>query len=655
MTPPISPAGSRTPSPRPRRLSNPSYASSPPEEIEEAYRQINDADTLIDVVMSQYDDKDPLINTGLGIRDKGINNVRLDGLASHARDEQRLRRTIPKESPVFSKAKVGQNAQVGRAARLSAEDLQRRDRQPQGLSDDLEPPLNVPRGWGTQGKVHRDWMTMMTRRHESAHASETDLQEHSPERWKETQVESINEPSDGLPLSQGDARVTADLDPEKPAESDVRPTKAAGGRQKEIVRGPTTEASPSEDETQDPPVVVYRTGRRDISNHHRRGDSQALLQRLARAESPGEPSTPKMLRFSENETPDKTPFVTGGWVDTPMAERPLQASVEDEHHDGEPHHMSKDDHPPQLEFESIEPNLTPKRVVTKPEQKSEFVKVPKSALEAFIQENPLSMGDDTISSLEEIINDVTPQKIDDLDVEKKPVKAEPMELPAPSDTDLPILNRLNDKIRHMISNTHETKAGLSSLENRISKIEFISSNQSHSETGSSKPCDKCGVHDDEFVYITIPIPRSLRSKRVFKRVQVSTVLAFGFVFLAWYLSECILCDYYCHPTFAEVCNGYCLMPDAPRFPFTIPIMLWRWSHLSHVFGPLFTVLVAFARLIAQFLGLWDGFVDSPEPFGNMGVRGQPPEYPTQAAPQMKVQPEHPDWDRLYRMEDDVVL
>jgi hypothetical protein len=337
-----------------------------------------------------------------------------------------------------------------------------------------------------------------------------------------------------------------------------------------------------------------------------------------------------------------------------MAARPLQASVEDEHDDRESQHMSKDDHrpdhPPQPEFEPLEPDLTPKRVMTKPEQKPELdkPKIPKSALEAFIQENPLSLGDDTISSLEEILNDVTPQKIDDLDVEGKPVKAEPTEFP-PSDTELPVVHQLDDKLR----------AVLNSLENRVSKIEIISSNQSHSEADSSvaKPCDKCGVHDDEFVYITIPIPRL---KRIFKGIPV---LAFILICLAWYFSECILCDYYCHPTVAEACNGYCLMPDAPRFPFTIPIMLWRWSHLSLVFDPLFTILLAFVRLTAQFLGLWDGFVDSPQPwaFGNMGVRGQPSEYPTmhvQTAPQMKVQgggQEHPDWDDLYRMENDVVL
>ena len=84
------------------------------------------------------------------------------------------------------------------------------------------------------------------------------------------------------------------------------------------------------------------------------------------------------------------------------------------------------------------------------------------------------------------------------------------------------------------------------------------------------------------------------------------------VSLSWYIIECSMCEAYSHPIFSDTCDGYCLQPDAPVFPFVTVTMLWRWSHLSPLLGPLITIGVAFFRLVAQLLGLWDGYVDEPQ-------------------------------------------
>ena len=53
-------------------------------------------------------------------------------------------------------------------------------------------------------------------------------------------------------------------------------------------------------------------------------------------------------------------------------------------------------------------------------------------------------------------------------------------------------------------------------------------------------------------------------------------------------------------------------------PYVVPTMLWRWSHLSIVLTPVWTIIIALVRFTAQLLGLWDGFVDVPL-WGDAGV------------------------------------
>lgn len=47
------------------------------------------------------------------------------------------------------------------------------------------------------------------------------------------------------------------------------------------------------------------------------------------------------------------------------------------------------------------------------------------------------------------------------------------------------------------------------------------------------------------------------------------------IFLLWHLVENLLCWQYCHPLYAETMIGYGVDPDAPRYPFVIPTLLFR--------------------------------------------------------------------------------
>lgn len=43
----------------------------------------------------------------------------------------------------------------------------------------------------------------------------------------------------------------------------------------------------------------------------------------------------------------------------------------------------------------------------------------------------------------------------------------------------------------------------------------------------------------------------------------------------WHIVENLLCFQYCHPMYADTMEGYGVDPDAPRYPFVIPTMLFR--------------------------------------------------------------------------------
>jgi hypothetical protein len=101
-------------------------------------------------------------------------------------------------------------------------------------------------------------------------------------------------------------------------------------------------------------------------------------------------------------------------------------------------------------------------------------------------------------------------------------------------------------------------------------------------------------------------------------------------------------DIYAHPLISEICDGYCMQADAPEFPFVTVTMLWRWSHLEYLLAPVVTISLAFFRLTAQLLGLWDGYVDEPPQLSNIvgeiRVNGTPVSFPWLTSPGQTVAP-----------------
>ncbi|KAJ9271797.1 hypothetical protein DTO212C5_2222 [Paecilomyces variotii] len=658
IIPPIRSAG-RTPSPQTRRQRNASGSarspvsdvSSPPGELLDAYRQINDADNLVDLVeQDEYDFQQDQLRTDrmrhpsprhtmrdthrrasdhmdedLSFLDELTDDSLRANLANHIRDEQRLKRVTAKESPVFSRAKVGIKAA------LSADNLQRREtQQSEEVDDGMDPSLNLPRSWGNGRRSHRDWLSTLKRRNGNESMEEPPKDEPVVPGWEpeiDFTARSL-QVSDSPPMRRpaetrmGTEKVMGRRSPRSASEDTPKNISPEKGR-------PSQSGSPIPNS----PVVIYK----DSSNKPAmaKNDSQELLRKLARAESP--PQNTPQTRTPESKPVDKwmlakTPVVTGAWVDTPMTERvakPPQDVTEEilspsnterkSNTKSEDTPQAPEQRPPQKQetkkYESEkqetkkqepaknEPQKRPaqEEEPKKPEEKKvkrklELIKprLPKSALESVLEhakseDHSLMLGDDTIDSLQNMLDqDSSFIKTEDDSATDDQVDPTVSEYDDPSLPGEPVvfLDNMSTKLRSMGKNIHEARQGLHNLG---SDLEGYLSGR------------KAAYRQDGI------------SHRIYR------LRWFILAAIFWYWTENVMCSYYCHPFVADTCDRNCLAPDAPRFPFVLPTMLWRWSHLSTVLTPVLTLLVAFFRLIAQLFGFWDGYLDdspsSVQPWG----------------------------------------
>ncbi|GES58522.1 hypothetical protein ATEIFO6365_0004067300 [Aspergillus terreus] len=687
---------------RRRQSFNPaSPESNPPNELMEAYRQIDDAGSLVD-----QDELDDDLRATLGLNesrgrsswsgsafrdDAGLfypsdaellNDVTDDSLrrrpVDRVRDELRLKRATSSRSPVLNR--------TGSTPALTSENLQRREEaerealqnavEVEEYDDDQKPSLNLPRNWGTRGTHRRDWLKSMARRNEP-----------EPDTFIDESKPSPPKPKSGLEVQKN-----------SPERLTSRTPNTLGERLASTYnRFPLSDArnrsfsESKEEKTGDvglntPPVMVYKSSTFNKRSPTKR-DSHDLLRKLSRTESPSQnPSelrTPEPQKIPGTRIYDKTPVVTGAWIDTPMTERPTARpsyssnpiaaspatrSVQDisrarseervaepqpsEPEIQRPNEMEKKQ-PQQEQVREVEkalPSSTegqahgsrteieqqpePKKTEThsektrKPRDKPPLAKPdhPKSALETVMEDfkadkNSLDVGDDTLESLQEILNEqVTEVKTEEEDnaayekriLEKlergKSSKKENLEGRNSSHQDSDDFDSMNQTLKSFAKSMKEVKAGIEDLGDQVKSMPSPDANSSKFDKTCDN-CETCRAHNGGGIYTIVPIPKLWTRNRVSGRIRPTRLGWCAIVLFIWFWSESTMCDFYCHPLIADVCEGNCLLPDAPRFPFVIPTMLWRWSHLQGVLAPVWAISMAFFRLIAQLLGFWDGYVD----------------------------------------------
>ncbi|KAJ5155546.1 hypothetical protein N7492_008349 [Penicillium capsulatum] len=649
-----------------------SDASNPPEELLNNYKRIEEDGTLAEYVsMDGWETKAEARpasrlsqpssarerNYGLGLQDRIISpeGSLLEGhigassprrrTGDYTRDEQRLKRVTGGHSPVFSKAKIG-----ARAA-LTADNLQRREDEIQHEqasdegSEGRRHSLNLPSTWGSRAAHRQGWLRNV---------------------------------SGGSHETKDDRNTIGNLaDPVKPAEPEAAARPAYSSRPFERRSGPIQSALESSTnrpmETQDlmdnqangvqphppaddgapipnTPIVVFKNSTFAKPSPLKR-DSQNLLRKLSRTESPklDQVKTPDPPKLFERKIYDKTPRVTGAWIDTPMTERVSQPPT-NLHEDVAP--------PPAVPSEKETSTLQEEpswntRAVPEPDRSNAGEnaatdaipepqhtqssrppltrpKLPRSALETVIEDvnsgrESLALGDDTIESLQAIIDDpveLKSEEEEDEAYEQEVLKS--LQHTKSEDQDFVDYDRLGDKLHSLTKNINEVKRGLTSLEEHVQNGSAESRPTAplqppvkiaHLHDGET--CKTCHVQSDGRVYAAIPLPRLWTRHAASGRLQLTALGWLTLVSLSWYVIECLMWERYSQPSVADSCNGYCVQPDAPDFPWVTVTMLWRWSHLSMLLTPITTIATISFRFMKQLLGLSDGFVDEPPSLGNL--------------------------------------
>ncbi|KAA8646263.1 uncharacterized protein ATNIH1004_007690 [Aspergillus tanneri] len=620
-----------TPNGRMPGLGPMSPESNPPNELAETYRQIDDEGSLVDLDPQEneaYIPRKQLRDSrGRGssmcstMRDNGLFTSTdapfLDdvGESSYRRnssdpvkDEQRLKRATSSRSPVLNK--------TGTTTALTSENLQRRELEDGGVSeedDGVMPTLNLPSTWGSRGTRHRGWLRSITQPGERE--SKQVAEKSAGESYSKHEFERASRNDHLDRVGAGNRTAVGERSTNQPSRAPL------SDAQNKLSSGQNDEKRTGGDHIPHTPIIVYKNSTFTKCSPTKR-DSHDLLRKLSRTESPRQPQrqtelrTPEAPTIPEGRIYDKTPVVTGAWIDTPVTERVHRSS-------GKP---SRDIMvlPPVKDkstrsFEPTESRIVEESSTMDVPKKPPLVKpnLPKSALETVMQEfkadkEHLDVGDDTIESLQ-LILDETPNEAKTETEEDEAYEKFVMQklgLAAYSKGhDIIDLDGLNEKLRSFSENISRVKKGLDGLEKQVELIPTSKKEVNSAHSHADESCTACATRNDSPMYTAILLPRLWKRDAVSRRIRPTRLGWFTIILFAWSYAESTMCDYYCHPFVSTVCSGNCLLRDAPRFPFVIPTMFWRWSHLSAVFAPVWAVMIAFSRLMAQLLGFWDGYVD----------------------------------------------
>ncbi|KAG9228734.1 hypothetical protein BJ875DRAFT_226545 [Amylocarpus encephaloides] len=135
------------------------------------------------------------------------------------------------------------------------------------------------------------------------------------------------------------------------------------------------------------------------------------------------------------------------------------------------------------------------------------------------------------------------------------------------------LARMDRSLRKTTHNLRDARHGIERIESEVSRV-------------SSKPHPTSAAvvnESGETLYIKIPIPRlyyrtpppTTAIPRFLPRSWKFTWLGFLLaLFLAWYLTESLVCEIFCHPTISATNDWH---PSDPFFPWAIPTKLDHWT------------------------------------------------------------------------------
>ncbi|KAL3477575.1 hypothetical protein BJX99DRAFT_226173 [Aspergillus californicus] len=696
----------RRTSPRKRRPNSSAMSShsNPPDELAESYRQIEDENSLTDLDPSDNENvytsnpvkpyrrtsaapsrREQRLSTASDTSFTGESPRRQ--FSNYTRDEERLKRATTNRSPVLGRGALG--------AGPPSEHLQRRNESYSVSEEDdygIKPRVNVPSNWGSKAKSSNNWIKNLTRNHERTDEPTTNQPGES----------SADQVSSSLSARQPAESAETNRSRSGSSRSEVLSPSLSTPSKPNEEYGSEGQAIPNT------PIVVY-SGPVFTKRSPSKRDSHDLLRKLARNGSPSQQQSTDPIQTpapapvtSGRRVYEETPAPPGAFINTPMTQRvpasrpaqPIRALEPnlDKAWERETFVEKADRIDEKAETEESTPNFEPLKGKageslvserpqetqvngTIPEVKDEEEEKPpielpipdhpKSALETVLQDHKnnkdsLDVGDDTIESLQALLDqqpadDTAIQQEEDAAYEQQVIGQLESEQTAETST-MNDFERIEGKLQSLSDTMTHLKSGLNQLGNRVSRdtetiiaslskdpVEPANSKAVKSSTG----CECVTV--EHSIIRGIPLPQLWNKGDAWWKVRPTRLGWCALIALVWYLSESTMCDYYCHPFFSASCEGNCLDPNAPRFPYVIPTMISRWLHFSDILLPLWTIIIAFFRLFAQLLGLSDGYVDDvPRTLnlsGKVWVEGtQVGSFPVAATPAtMENIPPAPQW------------
>ena len=404
----------------------------------------------------------------------------------------------------------------------------------------------------------------------------------------------------------------------------------------------------------------------------------------------------------------KTPLVTGAWIDTPLPTggrgppMPTPSDAQDEKELGNGklgaaeliHRLS----PNTISARPKLQNQAPLKYSGPPLAKSALQEIinnarapnqdkqpKKTSFDSESEEDPtLHLGDSTIQSLEELIaND------EDFSTLLAPTPPSPETAPSSSEpspssqaltttsrssrlSDLQSYTHLLSRLTKLAPSLRASKNQIASLERTISTAPPIHQTQTAAERDQGEcieagefhdfiwPCQRCGCPGrmepdlqplfdlrDHITSLTVPVPRLWRWRRDDWRPRLTWLGVCTVVAWALYGGEMWARARFCHPVYARSMVGYGVDINAPRPPFVLAKVLYKYTAFGTLAAPLYHFARVVLKLVAGLVGYLVGFAS-----GDDGLRRR--QRQRQPASRDERIP-RPEWGPDLRMMDDEFL
>ncbi|KAK8226787.1 hypothetical protein HDK77DRAFT_116196 [Phyllosticta capitalensis] len=305
---------------------------------------------------------------------------------------------------------------------------------------------------------------------------------------------------------------------------------------------------------------------------------------------------------------EKTPVVSGAWVDTPAAVPNHENGIKEEDTDTPSRSRStsrtrtskEEAHTNEARPKKAEIREAPPPSPRKQDWQIKNPTLPKSALSAVIGRAKIAeeaYGDSTLDSLQGIMSadntvdlDMDENTLDEFQVPSgKPKTAAERE----RQQELLQLQNMNARLRATRKSIRDANRNMRHLENRVeaggetaAAVEVATEDSQRNGAvapavvvrGQDSPCGEGQCYAYQHPFRTMW--RAFKSlfwneKGRGRYTRLTWFGLFCILFWSWFWTETFLCDKYCQPLYAEYMEGYGVNPNAPRVPYvTLEVASW---------------------------------------------------------------------------------